>query len=337
MTLRRLGTKLPALPVALTRVRTLEYFEGDRIVEAHSSTGDTFLQVWFDTDGGDLTRWLVIRVSPVTVSRFLAKRVSLRDLVLNPSDGFLYVVDRNDDDEVVQTSFVEPRALPEDEVPSSSSYHTPTLTPTCDRGATQTVLLDGEWDVPRLSHLDRRYRFAYAALAVLGKQPKRRKTDISGLVEHFRFEGGWPHVMTFNKIKNLLPPEYAPNFQTVQYASPGLMQYKVDPELAERVRSALRLHAVRSEQVKDAYDALHGALLALGRARKERAEPHVLGQMRRALRPPIDALMQLLPLDSEAIWQIGGKPEQVGQVLAGFYRQFQELYDLVSDDDATLI
>lgn len=171
MTLADLGYATGGFLQRLERVRTLEYFEGERLVELRSEVGEPWLKMWFDADReSGTTRWFYIRMADVRVSRFLAGRDSLREVLLGALDGFVYAIDSHGD-RLVRTAILPTGEIPTDQLPDDDSYYDPDLTPDSQPGSSyiQDFLVERDgWSVSELSELDRRYNQVYSFLAVLG-------------------------------------------------------------------------------------------------------------------------------------------------------------------------
>ncbi len=104
------------------KIADLIYFEGPLLSHYVSSKGDDYLFYWVDRDDSD-NRWLVIRVSLASLQRFMAKDLSLRELIDSPNDGFLYSVNVDNDINYHDVKLVQPTDLPEDYLPASDSYY----------------------------------------------------------------------------------------------------------------------------------------------------------------------------------------------------------------------
>src|SRR5689334_21676043 len=103
---------LQRLPVELEIVRDLEEFDGPLLSEFRSPEGDTFLYYWCDCDE-QANRWLVVRTPKQDLFRYLVGRISLRRLIRECRDGFLYAVDLDDDAAVVSAWFLYAESIPE--------------------------------------------------------------------------------------------------------------------------------------------------------------------------------------------------------------------------------
>ena len=70
------------------KIADLIYFEGPLLSHYVSGKGDDYLFYWVDSDDND-NRWLVLRVSLANLQRYMAKDLSLRELIETPNDGYL--------------------------------------------------------------------------------------------------------------------------------------------------------------------------------------------------------------------------------------------------------
>ena len=113
------------------KIADLIYFEGPFLSHYVSSKGDDYLFYWVDKDDSD-NRWLVLRVSLANLQKYIGKEITLRELIENPNDGYLYAVDVNDDIHYHDVKLVQPSALPEEYLPETDSYYAFTPSPTED-------------------------------------------------------------------------------------------------------------------------------------------------------------------------------------------------------------
>jgi hypothetical protein len=103
-------------------VADLIYFDGPILSQFKNASGEHYLYCWSDVDE-EYNRWLVFRVTTQTLNLYLAGKVSLRDLLLNPIDGFLYSVDIDDDWQYHNLQMVQPIHLPLPYLPDTDSYY----------------------------------------------------------------------------------------------------------------------------------------------------------------------------------------------------------------------
>ena len=104
------------------KIADLIYFEGPLLSHYVSSKGDDYLFYWVDKDDSD-NRWLVLRVSLASLQKYMAKDLSLRELIDNPNDGYLYSVDVDNDINYHNVKLVQPIDLPEEYLPADDSYY----------------------------------------------------------------------------------------------------------------------------------------------------------------------------------------------------------------------
>lgn len=103
-----------AIPFDISRLKLCENLieqDGPLLSLYYNDNGDYYLFYWLNSDE-HANRWLVFRVGLEGVRRYLQGEKTLRDLVLHPIDGFVWVIDL--DDALHQTHTV---ALPVSNVP----------------------------------------------------------------------------------------------------------------------------------------------------------------------------------------------------------------------------
>ncbi len=113
------------------KIADLIYFEGPFLSHYVSSNGDDYLFYWADRDDCD-NRWLVLRVSLSNLQKYIGREITLRELIEHPNDGYLYVVDVNNDIYYHNVKLVQPSALPEKYLPEADSFYAFEPVPTDD-------------------------------------------------------------------------------------------------------------------------------------------------------------------------------------------------------------
>ena len=113
------------------KIADLIYFEGPLLSHYVSSKGDDYLFYWVDRDNRD-NRWLVLRVSLANLQKYISQVITLRELIENPNDGYLYMVDVNNDVNYHDVKLVQPSALPAEYLPEKDSYYAFTPIPVND-------------------------------------------------------------------------------------------------------------------------------------------------------------------------------------------------------------
>lgn len=66
-------------------------------------------------------RWLVSKVSNESLYKYINGELSLHDLIINPIDGFHYVIDTNNDIEIINTQWLLPKYFLNSYIPSKDS------------------------------------------------------------------------------------------------------------------------------------------------------------------------------------------------------------------------
>lgn len=111
---------------ALQRVSDLNYFELPLLTHHRDPEGRDYLDYWCDAVG-DKERRLIFRIEAEDLNLHLTGRKSLREPILNPVDGFHFMVDQVPGERVTEDMIgrVLPSTLDEDYVPDPDSFHDP--------------------------------------------------------------------------------------------------------------------------------------------------------------------------------------------------------------------
>lgn len=344
MTLDPIGNELdpPEFPVELRKIRVIEYFEGERLVEYRSKGNDPFFKVWLDTDGRRLTRWLFLRLTDRDVARFLHLDISLREVIVGARDRYVYVVDKKGAD-IHRLAFLWVKNFPPDLLPLEDSYYDSSLSPQCTSNAPeiQDILLDGQWDGESLAEFEKRY---FQVSGFVGHFANGSKKAIQGMQGRFAqkvFAGsGWAHVNAVDEIVKFIPQNERPLFQSVQLSSPGILKYRIDGDIAAHVSETMRLFKLRGDDLKRKYDILHEQLINVNRdARSQAAKEFdrksyeyrteiwkILRVPNEAIREAAKALAEALNIDPKRMFSVGGTDVNSGEMIAGFYRRALQLF-----------
>ncbi|MDI1447278.1 hypothetical protein [Polyangium sp. 6x1] len=346
MRLNDIGFALDALPVELTRARVVEYFDGDRLVEYRSGSKDPYFKIWSDTDG-EVTRWLVLRLTDNDVARFLYGDRSLRDLLLGARDGHVYVVDTAGS-AVRRVAFLRVRDIPTSHLPTSDSYYDETLTPDCQNDAPpeQLILLDGDWNAEELALFERRYTQVYATKALFAPGIDREIGGLRNKFVDYVFAGsGWSHASALDKIVASLPRGDKPHFKAIQLSSPGVVRYGVDGESAAGVRHLLRAFRDEADELQKKYNTLDKLRVDINREARDIEERsnskeemlRFLAQPSEALKEAATSLAERMGLDPVRIWFVAGTDVNAAELIANFYRRAWELHKNEIDGHAIVV
>lgn len=100
----------------LVKVADLIHYEGSLLSHYRSPRNEDFLFYWVDADK-DFNRWLVTKVNTLLLQDYQNKEITLRELISNPSDGFVYFVDIDDDVIYHNIKLVTSNKIPEEYLP----------------------------------------------------------------------------------------------------------------------------------------------------------------------------------------------------------------------------
>lgn len=104
------------------KISDLIFFEGPLLSHYMSERGDNYLFYWVDSDD-HFNRWLIVRTSLETIQDYIEKKISLYEVVSKPNDGFLYMVDIDENVEYHDLKLVQPNSLPDDYLPETDSFY----------------------------------------------------------------------------------------------------------------------------------------------------------------------------------------------------------------------
>lgn len=103
------------------KVSDLIYFDGPLLSHFISPNGDNYLFYWCDVD--DLyNRWIIVRVDISILQKYIEKKISLKNIILSPLDGFVYVADIDDDINYQSVQILLSKELPDEYIPSDNSF-----------------------------------------------------------------------------------------------------------------------------------------------------------------------------------------------------------------------
>ena len=104
------------------RIADLIFFDGPLLSHYVSSKGDDYLFYWVDRDE-DYNRWLVLRISLADIQKYIGGKLTLRELLVSPNDGYLYCVDIDNHLKYHNIKLVQPSSIPEDYRPEADSFY----------------------------------------------------------------------------------------------------------------------------------------------------------------------------------------------------------------------
>ncbi|MEN8219957.1 MAG: DUF6575 domain-containing protein [Pseudomonadota bacterium] len=116
------GYPLDNFSINLRDIVDLIYFDGPLLTLFENEYGDSYLYYWCDVNE-QCNRWLVFRVTRKTLRFYVTQKLSLRELIANPVDGFLYSIELDDELQCQQCCLIQPQNLPQKYLPAVDSYY----------------------------------------------------------------------------------------------------------------------------------------------------------------------------------------------------------------------
>ena len=116
------GIKVAQFPLELNHVIDLIYFEGPLLSLFNNKSCDYYLYYWCDVD--DIyNRWIIFRITQQNIKNYLLKKTTLFDLVVKPVDGFVYVINIDNELRFSNVKMIKPDKLPQSYIPKSDSFY----------------------------------------------------------------------------------------------------------------------------------------------------------------------------------------------------------------------
>lgn len=104
------------------KVSDLIYFDGPLLSHFISPNGENYLFYWCDVDD-TYNRWIIFRIDLTTIQKYIQRKVSLRDLILMPTDGFVYIADIDENIQYGSIYLLLNKEIPSDYIPQEDSYY----------------------------------------------------------------------------------------------------------------------------------------------------------------------------------------------------------------------
>ena len=307
-----LPQSLDRFPIPATKVRDLEVFDGPLVSEFRSPHGDTYLSVWCDADD-QASRWMFVRVDRRSVLDYLGKRLSLRDVITKPEDGFVYFVDIATDGTVAQVSLRTTDNLPAEYLPTAASFHDENLMPAAQASNVADVLMDGVWDVCRFAEFPKKLEQAFTFLYyVRGNRPK---PPSDRMFSDYRWKGGYVASTFYRELASMIPSEDRPVVRSIRYASPGVMTFTGEADTLGSLRRC----------VAD-FPGHQGASRIEYRFVQDWSHARVPAESTQKV-ASIKQLASLLGVDGPLLLSLSNDPDIAGKILSTFYRRIRTLAD----------
>jgi hypothetical protein len=106
----------------LNKTADLVFFDGPLLSLFENAEQEPYLFLWADADENS-NRWLAFRLSSAQLTRYLHRELSLRELVLQPADGHLFVAEIDADFNYKSVASLLPSQIPEAYLPAADSRY----------------------------------------------------------------------------------------------------------------------------------------------------------------------------------------------------------------------
>lgn len=103
------------------KVSDLIYFDGPLLSHFISPNGENYLFYWCDVDDS-YNRWIIFRTDIFTIQKYIGKEISLKEIIANPIDGFVYIADIDKDINYNRIQLLLANEIPEEYIPNDNSY-----------------------------------------------------------------------------------------------------------------------------------------------------------------------------------------------------------------------
>ena len=250
----------------LEKIADLIYFDGPLLSHFKNEDGDSYLYYWCDADEV-YNRWLVFRVTDEDLNQYLLRQSSLREIILDLADGFMYVADIDDDLNFDNVYIIQPEDLPTVYFPDVDSFYEfePVYAEQEHERRQQEkyrILLDKAWSLKDLAEFPRVYSQVYAFLYSF-QAPLAEADDVEKLRSAYTtypWQGGYSTVGFYNKIQKFVHPDHKPDISAIQYASPGWMDLELFNPTALLIEKIVLSFVKSEDELKTLYKNVYKEL-----------------------------------------------------------------------------
>lgn len=112
--------KQPVTFINMKKVCDILYYDGP-LLSHFTSDNENYLYYWVDVDI-KFNRWLIFKIENETLESYYKNEKSLRDLILNPIDDFLFCADLDNMLTYSNVGIIYPQDLPKSYIPEEDSF-----------------------------------------------------------------------------------------------------------------------------------------------------------------------------------------------------------------------
>ncbi len=106
----------------LIKIADLINYDGPLLSHFVNLKGDNYLFYWVDVNEKH-NRWLLFRIDLYSLQNFIKKKITLYEMITNPNDGFVYVVDIDDAINYHNCKMVIPSNIIDEYLPKKDSFY----------------------------------------------------------------------------------------------------------------------------------------------------------------------------------------------------------------------
>lgn len=248
-----IGKPTHALPRRLLFTRDLEEFEGPILSEYRTEEGGgAYLEKWCARD--DATqRFLLVRSDLRSIAQYMARRLTMLQLLSESSDGVGWLIDRSfgAHNRLNETFYVVTLdELPSSYMPEADALHDESLRPRWHR-TLQSFLLGRDWSGEQIVAIERAY-LDTVAFNHFASENSDNHVAIPERVLQYKYRRGFPVGAAFRLLRADTPHEERGKSVGVAAGSPGVLSIDVSTRIAENIIESMRL----LERAKPLYDVV---------------------------------------------------------------------------------
>lgn len=118
------GITIKKLAIKLEKMGDLINYEGPILSHFISENNEDFLFFWVESDER-CNRWLVYKTNTASLIQFFNQQTNHQHLIRATVDGFVYLIDIDNDLVYKNITIVSVEQIPENYLPSAASYYDP--------------------------------------------------------------------------------------------------------------------------------------------------------------------------------------------------------------------
>ena len=253
-------------------VATLVYADEPQVIHLMSVTVP-IVAVAIPSEDPDQSLFLAATASKSDWTDYLNGASDLRYLFTYPTTRLIYTFDLNDmRDGRVALDRLGGDAIPEAWLPAPqffSRYHTEEFNTATVPTKTETLLVDGDWELQEFGNFYQRYSDVYAFLVALMNWQDQTvalpiKDKIKGAFAGKPFEGGGSYLHFFSDLFSVLRPGERLGLDKVKYASPGFVDVNGRDEAFSQVEANVGAVLAAHSTLRKEYTELRSYLSKAG-------------------------------------------------------------------------